>query len=177
MGYEEFLWEEGPFGYTLTVRGRMTKPVAVGIEELVIQVDSHFIPLRYAFRGDVSRVTQEITATFSEGTALLTRRVAGQEQTETQEVRRDAVLLPNPVFAPYMVVTKRFGCALEEKTDLAAYLIPQTEIPATVEPFPDTPCRMRLLLGSTEVILATDEQGSLLGLEIPSQSLRVVRTR
>ena len=176
VGYEEYSWEEDESGYTLTVRGKMTKPISIEIERLVIRLDKSFIPDSYTFRGRVSGVAQEIQSRFSEGTVVNTKQVAGQTQTETVEVKRDSVLLPNPVFSPYMVLTKRFRCSLEKAVSVSAYIIPQMEIPATLEPHQDSPCCYFLRLGPTEIEITTDEQGFLNGLNIPSQNLRVQRT-
>ena len=176
VGYEEYSWEEDESGYTLTVRGKMTKPISIEIERLVIRLDKSFIPHRYTFKGRVSGVAREIQSHFSEGTVVNTMQVAGQTQTETVEVKRDAVLLPNPVFSPYMVLTKKFRCSLERSVSVSAYIIPQMEIPATLEPHKDSPCRYILRLGPTEIEITADEQGFLDGLDIPSQNLRVQRT-
>lgn len=177
VGYEEYSWEEDYWGYTLTVRGRMTKPVGIEIENLEIHLDKNFIPERYVFRGRVGGVAQDIQSFFSEGKAIITRQVAGQERTETVDVRRDAVLLPNPIFSPYMVLTKKFRCGLQESTPVTAYIIPQMEIPATLEPKQGSPCCLLMQLGPTQIAIETDEEGTLIVLDISSQNLRILRTQ
>jgi len=177
VGYEEYSWQEEERGYSLTVRGRMTKPIAIEIERLEIHLDKSFIPERYFFRGRVSGVEQEIRGVFSGGKAVNTKRVAGLEQTETVEIRRDAFILPNPVFSPYMVLTKKYRCGLQERIELSAYIIPQMEVPATLEPIEKVPCRLMMNLGNTQFEMETDEQGTLNLLEMPSHNLRVVRTQ
>jgi hypothetical protein len=177
VGYEEYFWEEDNTGFTLTVRGRMTKPIAIEIERLVIRVDKSFIPERYTFKGQVSGVNQDIQSFFSEGKVVNTKQVAGQERTETVNIKRDAVLLPNPVFSPYMVLTKKFRCGLQEAVEISAYIIPQMEIPSTLGPKQDFPCRLVLRMGTTEIEIETDEEGVLNSLDISSQNLRVMRTQ
>ena len=177
VGYEEYSWEEDNTGFTLTVRGRMTKPIAIEIERLVIRVDKSFIPERYTFKGQVSGVNQDIQSFFSEGKVVNTNQVAGQERTETVDIKRDAVLLPNPVFSPYMVLTKNFRCGLQETAEILAYIIPQMEIPSSLGPKQDFPCRLILRIGTTEIEIETDERGVLNSLDISSQNLRVLRTQ
>ncbi len=109
VGYEKYFWEEDNTGFTLTVRGRMTKPIAIEIERLVIRVDKSYIPESYTFKGQVSGVNQDIQSFFSEGKVVNTKQVAGQERTETVDIKRDAILLPNPMFSPYMVLTKKIS--------------------------------------------------------------------
>jgi len=176
VGYEEYVWEEEEYGYTLTVRGRMTKPIAIEIDELVINLDKSFIPRQYLFRGRVSGVDQEIRSIISEGKVVNTRDVAGQQQSEAVSIRRDAFLLPNPVFSPYMVLTKKYRCNLQEKIDVSAYIIPQMEVPAKLEPKEDDPCRLIMHLAANEIELETNEEGTLNTMDIPSQSLRVLKT-
>jgi hypothetical protein len=177
VGYEEYFWEEDNTGFTLTVRGRMTKPIAIEIERLVIRVDKSFIPERYTFKGQVSGVNQDIQSFFSEGKVVNTKQVAGQERTETVDIKRDAVLLPNPMFSPYMVLTKKFRCGLQETAEISAYIIPQMEIPSTLGPKQDFPCRLVLRMGTTEIEIETDEEGVLNSLDISSQNLRIMRTQ
>jgi hypothetical protein len=177
VGYEEYFWEEDNTGFTLTVRGRMTKPIAIEIERLVIRVDKSFIPERYTFKGQVSGVDQDIQSFFSEGKVVNIKQVAGQERTETVDIKRDAVLLPNPMFSPYMVLTKKFRCGLQETAEISAYIIPQMEIPSTLGPKQDFPCRLVLRMGTTEIEIETDEEGVLNSLDISSQNLRVMRTQ
>jgi hypothetical protein len=177
VGYEEYSWEEDDTGFTLTVRGRITKPIAVEIERLVIRVDKNFIPERYTFNGQVSGVKQDVGSFFSEGKVVNTKKVAGQERTETVDVKRDAVLLPNPVFSPYMVLTKKFRCGLQESMEISAYIIPQMEIPSTLGPKQDFPCRLVLRMGTTQIEIETDEEGTLNSLDISSHNLRVLRTQ
>jgi hypothetical protein len=176
VGYEEYVWEEEEYGYTLTVRGRMTKPIAIEIDELVINLDKSFIPRQYLFRGRVSGVDQEIRSIISEGKVVNTRDVAGQQQSEAVSIRRDAFLLPNPVFSPYMVLTKKYRCNLQEEIDVSAYIIPQMEVPAKLEPKEDDPCRLIMHLAANEIELETNEEGTLNTMDIPSQSLRVLKT-
>jgi len=176
VGYEEYSWEEDDMGYTLTVRGRMTKPIAIEIESLVIRLDKSFIPKSYLFKGRVSGVVQDIQSVFMEGKVKNTQQVAGQERTEMADIKRDAVLLPNPIYSPYMVLTKKYRCSLQEAATISAYYIPQMEVSATLEPKQDFPCHLVLHLGPTEIEIETDEEGTLNGLVNSSQSLKVVRT-
>jgi hypothetical protein len=176
VGYEEYSWEEEEYGFTLTVRGRMTKPVAIEIDELVIHLDSSFIPLGFVFKGKVSGVDQEVRSIISDGEVVSVKKITGQEQTETVNIKRDAFLLPNPVFSPYMVLTKKFRCGLQEKVSVSAYIIPQMEVAATLELKEDAPCRIIMRLSTTQIELETDEEGTLNAIDIPSQNLRVLKT-
>lgn len=175
VGYEEFTWREDERGFSLSVRGGMTKPLPMTIEAMTIRLDRNFIPEYYHFKGEVGGVAQEIVSEIAEGRVENVIRVSGQEQAVDAEIRRDAVLLPNPVFSSYMVITKQFACGLREPMEMSAYIIPQTETPFSLEPDPEADCRLFLQMGATRIELDTDASGLLARLAIPSQSLRVER--
>jgi hypothetical protein len=175
VGYEEYIWESTEREYLLTVRGRMTKPIPMEIEKLTIRLDKSFIPSQYYFKGSVSGVEQEVLSVINDGNVENIILVAGQEQKSEVKIRRDALLLPNAVYSPYIVLTKRFPCTLQEKTDLSAYFIPQVETSFTVEPSEFNPCHVVLEMTDSELHVGTDENGNLNLLEVPLKNLRIVR--
>jgi hypothetical protein len=174
VGYEDYSWELDDQGYTLHVTGRMTKPIPVEIESLAIRLSKKFIPREFSFKGTVNGVLQEISSSIAEGKVENTIRVAGQETKLPGEIKRDAFLLPNPIFSPFMVLTKKFGCTLQDKVELSAYIIPQLEAPFTFEPKKDQTCFLLLKMSGIDVELQTNEKGELLLLSIPAQNLKVI---
>ena len=173
VGYEEYVWEEHERGYILSVKGRMTKPVAIEVESLKIELDRSFIPLRYSFIGSLGGIRQEISSVISEGDVLNTILVNSQEQNLRSKIRRDAFLLPNPLFSPYLLITKKYGCRMEEKKNLSSYIIPQLEIPFTLEPSEEDPCLLLMQINGIQIELKTNEYGQLKILQIPSSNLRI----
>ena len=175
VGYEEYTWQRGEQGFVLSVRGRITKPTSLEIERLTIGLDRSFVPNHFSFKGSVSGVIQEISSTIKEGNVENTIRVAGQEQKNTVKIKRDAILLPNAIFSPYIVLTKKFRCTIEETIELSAYIIPQLETPFTLEAKEESPCTLIMRLSGLEIEIETDEEGMLKTLHIPSQRLRVIQ--
>lgn len=176
VGYEEYTWEEDANGYHLSVKGRMTKPADMEIEELDIRLDKNFIASSFHFKGSVNGVQQEVSSTISDGEVENRIMVAGQESQSTVNIRRDAFLLPNPIFSPYLVLTKKFMCALEEEIELSAYIIPQLENPFTLSPVDGEPCSLIMLLSGIRIELQTDDEGNLIAFSVPAQRLEVLRT-
>lgn len=177
VGYEEYRWSKQGENYLLEVEGQLTKPVALVIEHLQIVLDAALIPQKFELTGTISGVHQEIFSELQEGKVTNRIRVAGQEQTLTHTIRRDAFLLPNPVFSPYLVLAKKFRCQLDsqsEPQEISIYVIPQVELKATIQAEANEPCGLVIQLGGTEVRLKTNPQGKLLSLSIPSQRLEVV---
>ena len=177
VGYEEYSWERTSRGYLLSVRGRMTKPTTIEINKLTLEVDNNFIARHFYFSGSVGGVEQEVVSTISEGEVESLLRVAGQERKSKIKIRRDALLLPNPIFSTYLVLTKKFGCSLQERIELSAYIIPQLETPFTLEPHEKNPCQLIMKLGGIDIEIEADNGGNLKSLVIPSQKLQVVINR
>jgi hypothetical protein len=176
VGFEEFSWRSDELGYILEASGQMAKPVPMEISQLVLHLDKSFIPWKFYFKGSVRGVNQEITSSLSEGDVRNIIRVSGQERGAEAKIKRDAFLLPNAIFSPYLVLTKRFRCSLEENIELSAYIIPQLEVPFTLEPKEDSPCCLIMHLSGREIEIETDEEGNLKSVVIPSQRLRVTQS-
>jgi hypothetical protein len=175
VGYEDYSWEAGDQGYTLSVSGRMTQPIALEIESLRLSLNRDFIPLEFSFKGSVTGVPQEVTSSITEGKVEYSVRVSGQETKIPAEIKRDAFLLPNPIFSPYIVLAKKFKCTLQEKVELSAHIVPQLEAPFTLEPKKDQPCSLLINMSGINIELRTNENGDLLLLSIPSQNLKITR--
>lgn len=178
VGFEDFSWRQEGETYILEGEGRLTKPVPMTIERLRIVVDLAYIPQRFEFKGIVSGVEQEVESVLNEGEVTNRIKAAGQEQTLTQTIKRDSFLLPNPIFAPYLILAKKFRCQLpaqEDPQEISIYVIPQVEIQGTIQPDEADPCTLNIHVGSTEIRLTTNSHGELVSLSIPSQRLEVVR--
>ena len=174
VGYEEFTWKSEESGYTLTVRGKMTDPVPVDLDQLMIRLSTSFIPQAFLMKGSISGISQEISSNITEGTVENTILVAGRESKNIVQIKRDAFLLPNPFFSPYMVITKKFGCSSPQTAEMSAYIIPQMEAPFTLVLDEADPCLLKMTISGTTIELKTDASGRLLSLSIPSQSIKVV---
>jgi hypothetical protein len=176
VGYEEYTWESNREGYFLSVKGRMTKPSLMIIEKLTLQLDRDFIPRRFYFKGSANGVLQEISSTISEGKVENEIKISGQERKSTVRIKRDAFLLPNPIFSTYLVLTKKHQCTLKEKIEHSAYIIPQLEVSFTLQPKEGDPCSLIMELSGIQIELETDNNGDLKALYIPSQKLQVVKS-
>jgi len=177
VGYEEFSWKTEEFGYSLQVRGMMDKPIPLETKNLFIRLDRNFIPEYYSFLGAINGVPQYIECLIAEGEVQTVMRVAGHEERSSLKIRRDAFLLPNAIFSPYLIVSKKYGCSLENPIELSAYIVPQLEVPFQLELKEGAICTLVLKISSMTIELETDEKGSLRGLVIPSQNLKISSKR
>ncbi len=174
VGYEEYVWTEKPDGFELQVTGRMTAPLSLEVESLRLCLTRNFIPCGFSFKGSVNGVAQEVDSTIVEGVVTNTVKVAGQEMKSSLIIRRDAFLLPNPLFSPYQVITRKFRCAAPFQAQVGIYIIPQMEVAGELAAKSEFPCQLTLTMSGVEVTLASDEQGRLTSLVIPAQRLRIV---
>jgi len=175
VGYEEYTWQSDEMSYLLSVKGRMTKPVDMEIHSLLLRLDKSFIPHQFNFKFTVGGVAQEISSLIVDGQVENTIHVSGQQQKSVVKIKRDAFLLPNPVFSCYMVIAKKFGCHLLEPVELSAYIIPLFEVPFSVEFDEESPCSMLLEINGMTMEMETDDEGSLKFLHSPAQKLKVYK--
>ena len=175
VGYEEYTWQSDEMGYLLSVKGRMIKPVDMEIHSLILRLDKSFIPRQFNFSFSMGGVVQEISSLIVDGQVENTIYVAGQEYKSTVKIKKDAFLLPNPVFSCYMVVAKKFRCYLPEPAELSAYIIPLFEVPLSLEFDEESPCSMILEISGIAMEIETDDEGSLKFLHSPVQKLKVYK--
>jgi hypothetical protein len=173
VGYEDYSWIEEADGYELRVSGRMAQPFRLEIESMTLRLSKDLIPREYHFQGALNGMSQEITSRIQEGRVQNTIRVAGQENVLELQVRRDTLVLPNPLFSPYVVLAKKYGCGLKDKAEVSVYMIPQVEMTGTLQSAADNPCALTLDVAGGQVLLVADAEQRLTSLSIPGQSLRV----
>jgi hypothetical protein len=174
VGYEEYAWSEEPGGFLLKVTGRMTKPLRLEVESLTIRLSRDYIPTEFSFKGSLNGMDQDVTSVIREGRVRNTIKTGGQETVTETQVRRDALILPNPIFSPYLVLAKKYRCGLKDKAEVSVYIVPQVEVAGSLESDPANPCRLMLKLAGVEISLETDAEGHFLSLSMPAQSLKVV---
>lgn len=174
VGYEEYTWTHDTDGYLLEVKGKLDKPVPLILDKLLIRLDENFIPHRFSFAGSMSGIEQEISSSINEGSVDNRILISGQEQRSSAKVKRDAFLLPGSLFSPYLILTKKYSCSLNEKVELSAYIIPQIEQAFTLEPQDGFPCVLIVQFGTTRIELETNASGMLKSLTIPSQKIKVI---
>lgn len=177
VGYEDYAWRADDQGYVLQASGRMTKPLGLEIESMTLSLNRDFIPLEYSFRGTLNGTRQDITTRFKDGKASNTVSIGGQDVSSATEVRRDALILPNPIYSTYIVLAKRFGCGVKDKVEVSAYIVPQVEVPGTVQSDPANPCLLDMNESGVQIVLETDAEHHLISVTIPSQNIRVTNNQ
>jgi pimeloyl-ACP methyl ester carboxylesterase len=129
-----------------------------------------------------------LETTFENGVATTKGSEAGTAISETHQVSPQAIVLPNLMFGVYEAVGRRL-IAAGPNTELRAYIVPQAEIPVRVGDV----TTQRMQTGATTfdvrryelvfahpkgdlaVTLSVDESGGLVSVNLPTQSIDVVR--
>lgn len=189
VGSEQIRLEGTGDGWAITGSGRIGGPLDLIIRRLQIRYDSNWHPLGadldYSLRGQATVMTTSITGTSARNEIV----TGGQIVERTDTIDPLAVLLPNPFIAPYVALAARLRTA-EEGTSLSGYVAPNgsltiavgsssTERIQTLDRLIEARRTQLTLQAPKGLPLAievwADEQGQLLRLRIPSQTVDAVR--
>jgi hypothetical protein len=172
-GFEEYEWIEGLHKFVLSAKGEMNKPISLITDEMTIEVDKEFKPIRFYFKGKVNGVSQEIETTVFKEEVKNKIKVGLQEREFTARISKNALFLPNGIFSPYVVVCKKAISSIKAKQTLPAYIVPQMEVDIIIEPDKEKKNSFHLNLAGVKIEILTDGNGKLHSLLIPSQSIEV----
>ena len=172
-GFEEYEWIEELDKFILSAKGEINKPISLITDKMIIEVDKEFKPIRFYFKGKVNGVSQEIETTVFKEEVKNKIKVGQQKREFTARISRNAFFLPNGIFSPYIVVSKKAISLIKEKQTLPAYIVPQLEVNMIVEPDKEKKNSFHLNLAGVKIDILTDENGKLYSLLIPSQSIEV----
>ena len=189
IGTEESLVIHTADGWTINGAGRLGPPVDVTTRRLEVKYDANWTPQELTIDAVTGSRSTPLRTIVSGGAADSEYREDGKPAQKRDAIDPKAILLPNPFFAPYEALTIRLGSAKPGDT-VPLYLPPQASLTARVDEVSTDRIqtverlivarRTRLTLAATgsqdlTMLLWGDEQGRLLRLSVPSQSLEVVR--
>lgn len=190
VGNEQVSVERTSSGWTISSSGRIGPPVSIVLRNLTVRYDQDWRPL-----------TLTVDATTRDQSVLIQTRVSGTSAASvvtpsgaaplerTDPIVEDAVFLPNPFIAPYEAIAARLSTAAPGTT-LTMYQPAQGSFTITVsQSSPDqiqtlerviTARRTRVTFRPPnappqDADIWGDENGRLLRLSIPAQSLEVAR--
>jgi pimeloyl-ACP methyl ester carboxylesterase len=138
--------------------------------------------------AQLNGVDVDLTTTFAEGIATTKGTEGGVPIERTDKVSSDTIALPNLMFGVYEAIGRRFLTATPG-AEVRAYIVPQIEIPIRLASV--TVQRMqaggttfdvrrfetvfRQPRGDLGVTISVDEHGGLVSVNLPAQSLDIVR--
>jgi alpha/beta superfamily hydrolase len=149
-------------------------------------LDTLLFPQSLNMDGKVRKEAYKVSTEFSEGKAI--SHTTKDKDTSTTEVpiHRDALILPNGLFYPYTFLVKRYDFEKGGKQEFFGYIVPQVEMPISVEDkgkekvdFETGSFELEKLLvslgGALGVNLWLDEKKDLIKLSIPLQGIEVYK--
>ncbi|MGE3512100.1 MAG: alpha/beta hydrolase family protein, partial [Vicinamibacterales bacterium] len=189
IGAEETSVTRTSEGWTIASNGRIGPPLEITTRRLEVKYDAQWRPLELtveAIQG-TQPTTLHTVVTGESARNEFTNNVAPGERTDT--IAADAILLPNPFFAPYEALSARLRTAAPG-TAIQLYTAPLGTVTAvvgestaeriqTVERLIEVR-RTRIQFqqpnaAALDAEIWADEQGRLLRLRVPAQLLEVVR--
>jgi pimeloyl-ACP methyl ester carboxylesterase len=188
IGGEDVVVRRTPEGVTITSSGRLAAPLDLVMRQCVIRYDVRWRPLELSVDAMARGAALSIKTSFADGRAESEVTQAGAPTRKTDVVSADPVVLPNVCFSAYEALALRLG-EIADGGSIRAYVAPQAEIAVTRVARTDQKVETARRVidvrsyalafqnpgGALDATVWTDESGRLLKLEIPSQSLIVVR--
>ena len=176
---------------TISSQGRLSPPFDIVTRRAEVRYAGDWTPELLTLEATVRGADVTLRTTFGNGEARTEGTQAGQPVEKTDTVSPRTIVLPNLFFGSYEALARRLADAQAGAT-LPAYIAPQGEIPVTVESVvservqtgattfgvrryalkfanPASP------LGELPVQLTADDDGHLVRITVPTQSLDVVR--
>ena len=191
VGTEQVSIEHTADGWTITGNGRLGPPVDMVTRALKVRYDQDWTPLELTVDGSVRDEPTALHTTVT-GTIARSDAIVGVSAPEakTDTINPASVLLlPGPFFAPYEAVAARLKTAASGTT-LPAYISPEVGVTLHVGESANEQIqtlarvisarRTKLVFEQagtppSDAEIWSDENGRLLRLTVPSQSLDVVR--
>jgi uncharacterized protein len=190
VGTEETSVERTADGWTITGSGRIGAPIDVVTRRLHIKYDQDWKPLELIIDASARDQPTLLRTTVTGTTARNEYTFNGEPAEKSDTIDPDAILLPNPFFAPYEALSARLKTAAPGST-ISFYQAPLTSLTATVGESSQERIqtvtrlvevkRTRVTFGGEEGVAPLvadiwgDQDGRLLRLHVPAQNLDIVR--
>jgi pimeloyl-ACP methyl ester carboxylesterase len=190
VGREEVMVLKLAEGWVVRGNSRLGQPIDITSRVAEVQYDHEWRPRSMHLDSVVRGQDVSIKTTFANGRAANVIAVQGKPQQKEDPVAADTVVLPNGFLGSYAALARR----LQGQTagaELRGYIAPQAEVPirllGAVAERIETPkavinvTRYALVIvnpppvGNLPMNLWADQNGDLVRMQIPSQSLEMAR--
>jgi pimeloyl-ACP methyl ester carboxylesterase len=188
VGSEDSTVERTPDGWRISTSGRLGSPFNVITRLMEIRYDEAWRPRELTIEAAIEGRAQRLHTVFAGTSATSEYSLLGELKTTTAQVSADTIALPSPFFGAYEAIAARLSVS-PTPTELKAYVVPQAEVTIQVK----GSSNQRFLIGTrsldarryqlafvgtgqpAEVELWTDASGRLLRIQVPAQTLDVLR--
>ncbi len=188
IGREDITVRTEDGGLVIAGTGRLSPPLDIITRRAEVRYGADWAPLSMVLDGTVRLRENKVNIVFSGEEARVESSIDGQAASKVDKVSPQTLVLPNGFFGFFEGVSRRLA-SVTPPAELRAYVAPLTEIPLRVQ----SVVNERVQTGSRtfgvrryELVyanptgdlgfqLTADEQGGLIRVTIPGQSLDVVR--
>jgi pimeloyl-ACP methyl ester carboxylesterase len=188
VGSEDSTVERTPTGWRIGTTGRLGPPFNVITRLMEIRYDESWKPLELTIEAAIDGRAQRLHTVFEGTSARSEYSLLGELKTTIAQVAPDTIALPSPFFGAYEAIAARLS-ASPPPTELKAYVVPQAEVTIQVKGMSNQRFQIgtrsldarRYLLAfvgtgqPTDVELWTDAAGRLLRMQVPAQTIDVLR--
>lgn len=176
-------------GWTISGQGRIGPPLDIVTRALEIKYDAQWKPLEMYVDATARNLATKVRTVVKGTTARNEITTIGEPAEKVDEIAADAVLLPNPFFAPFEALAARLRTATKDST-IALYTAPQgTAVVTVIDAAPEkiqtagrlievrrSNIRLQPQVGPpVDAEVWADENGRLLRVTVPAQTLDVMR--
>jgi len=168
---------------------RFTPPLNITLRSSEIRYGADWTPIAFSADGSFNGTESAIRGNFQNGTATIQGNDGGTPITQTQPVPAKAVVLPNAVFAGYAALAKRLATdppgvelrvVIPTLVDFPVRVIAvaneQTQVGTNLFPVRRYDLIFAQPSGDLAMSLTTTQQGELIRLSVPAQSLELIRS-
>lgn len=188
IGREDITVRSEQGGLVISGTGRVSPPLDIVTRRAEVRYRPDWSPISMVLDGTVQLRENKVSIEFAGDEARVTASLDGQSISKVDKVTPQALVLPNGFFGFFEAVARRLA-SVKPPAELRAYIAPQVEIGLRVESAIDERVqtgsqtfgvrRYALVFanpgGNLGFQLTADEQGRLIRVTIPPQSLDVVR--
>lgn len=189
IGTEDSTVTRTPEGWTISGQGRIGPPLDIVTRALEIKYDAQWKPLEMYIDATARNLATKVRTVVKGTTARNEITTIGEPAEKVDEIAADAVLLPNPFFAPFEALAARLRTATKDST-IALYTAPQgTAVVTVIDAAPEkiqtagrlievrrSNIRLQPQAGPpVDAEVWADENGRLLRVTVPAQTLDVMR--
>jgi len=188
IGREDVTVSTSPNGIVISSRNRLSPPLDVITRRAEIRYRPEWTPEELTIEATTQLREVTVRTKFANGEAATEGLDAGKPFAKTDKVSLQTIVLPNLFFGAYEALTRRL-IGVAPGTRVTVYIAPQAEVPVTVKSVTTDRVqtgsatfavrRYELAFpipgGELTAQLSADEQGHMIRLTVPAQSLDVVR--
>jgi len=188
IGREQVTLARTESGWIITSSGSLGAPLEFTLTRFEMKYAADWAPQEMRLEARVRETPVAILTSFSLKSAINEITQAGRTGAKTDQITARAVVLPNNVFGAYEALAARLWNSTAD-TQIPLYIVPQTEIKATVKSVTDetltgpggaVPTRRFTLSlenpsGPVTATLLVDNRLRLVRFELPDVGLQVVR--